>query len=795
MKNWLLRRLDIKTKLVGGFAIVTILLLVTTGVSWSALRSLRDASDVIVHERLPEVEEARDLELQVALQAELFLEYGLTLDEEVLANAKARSVHIEEEAAQLERQLVGQPELLAILIRFETEYEEWGHTAGEFAHYAAIGDTTGELEMLHQLFEEEELMEAELKELIDRIDAEVEHSFENASQTYTSALWIMGAITLVAFAAAVAIGLGLALSISRNVGKVSIALKRIAEGDLSYEVKNDSYDELGDMSRSYEFMRSYVKEVATAAESIREGDLGISVAPKSQVDVLGHAVAGMITNLKARADIAGEIAQGNLNVKNEIASDRDVLGKAFEAMITNLRERASVADEIARGNLGVRFSSLSQQDLLGNAFVSMVDNLKERAQVAERIAQGDLTVEFSDIAADDVLGNAFELMGTNLRSAMGKVSVAATTLTNSSVELSSAADQAGQATQEIAMNAQRVASGAETQGQAVQATRGGIAQLLSAIEQVAESSQDQARAVNHASEIVRQVSEATQEVNRNADEATQGSGQAAEAAEAGRVSVRKTVEGMDRIRSAMDTASTRIEELGKHSAEIGKIVSVIDDIAAQTNLLALNAAIEAARAGEQGRGFAVVADEVRKLAERVTTATGEIASLVDTVQIGVAESVKAANEGSAEVEAGAALANEAGEALSQILEAVALVNGQVAQISTAAQQVSASSDEMVQTIDSVSQAAEQNSAAAEEMTAGSTEVGQTVEEVAEVTEQNRGVTEETSAAAEQLSAQVEEVVAASQSLARMGGDLVSVVNSFKLSKDDELRSNLELLAA
>ena len=109
--------------------------------------------------------------------------------------------------------------------------------------------------------------------------------------------------------------------------------------------------------------------------------------------------------------------------------------------------------------------------------------------------------------------------------------------------------------------------------------------------------------------------------------------------------VDQTIQGMEKISTAVDAAFKQIAQLGTQSEEIGKIVAVIDDIAAQTNLLALNAAIEAARAGEQGRGFAVVADEVRGLAERVTQATTEIATLIDSIQKGVNESINAVEKG------------------------------------------------------------------------------------------------------------------------------------------------------
>ncbi|MDP6071916.1 MAG: methyl-accepting chemotaxis protein [SAR202 cluster bacterium] len=145
------------------------------------------------------------------------------------------------------------------------------------------------------------------------------------------------------------------------------------------------------------------------------------------------------------------------------------------------------------------------------------------------------------------------------------------------------------------------------------------------------------------------------------------------------------MEGMAKISNAVDVAAAQISELGTQSEEIGKIVAVIDDIAAQTNLLALNAAIEAARAGEQGRGFAVVADEVRGLAERVTQATNEIAALIEAIQKGVNQSVNAVDEGTKQVSEGVAQAEHARDSLKDILSAVGDVADQIGQISASAQ--------------------------------------------------------------------------------------------------------------
>ena len=446
------------------------------------------------------------------------------------------------------------------------------------------------------------------------------------------------------------------------------------------------------------------------------------------------------------------------------------------ATVSSALQRIAVGDL----NANVNIKSADEVGDMAKAYAEMQGYLKEASQVAERIGDGDLTVAVKPRSEQDTLGNAFAQMVNNLRGLIGQVSSTATTMAEASNQLNNAAAQAGQATQGIASTTQQVAQGSEDQLQGIQNTTNAMTELTLAIDQIAQGSQQQSSAVEQTSSIVNQVSHAMTEVAQNVQAATEGARQTSEAARGGMELVEKTVIGMEKIKGAMDTASGKIVELGEQSAEIGKIVTVIDDIAAQTNLLALNAAIEAARAGEQGRGFAVVADEVRKLAERVTEATKEIANLIDNVQKGVTESIKATEDGTNEVSEGAQLTEEAGKALKQIMESVESVAQQIEQISAAAEEVSASSDEMVTTIDRVSSMVEQNSAASEQMAANSTEVSKAVEGVASITQENSSATQHVSAAAEEMSAQVQEVVASSQTLSQMARDLQEVASTFTI---------------
>ena len=325
---------------------------------------------------------------------------------------------------------------------------------------------------------------------------------------------------------------------------------------------------------------------------------------------------------------------------------------------------------------------------------SITKPLESMTSMLQDIArgEGDLTKHLNATSKDE-LGEAarcFNLFVDKLHELIVRVAATTENVATASVQLRSNSERIANGAEEVAAQAATVA----TAGEEMSATSGDIAQ--------------------------------------NCCMAAEGSRQASVAAQSGEQVVNETINVMNSIAERVRATALSVENLGSRSEQIGAIIGTIEDIADQTNLLALNAAIEAARAGEQGRGFAVVADEVRALAERTTKATKEIGEMIRTIQHETRNAVKAMEIGVDEVARGSEKASDSGKALEKILEQINAVTMQINQVATAAEEQTATTAEISNNMHQITEVVAQTSRGAHESAASATQLSGLAEELRSV---------------------------------------------------------------
>lgn len=399
-------------------------------------------------------------------------------------------------------------------------------------------------------------------------------------------------------------------------------------------------------------------------------DSPIEVQRTDEFGELADALRKLQVNQQAKVEFAERLSQGDLSEFNSTDEDRLViaLNKVVHTLENLESEVATITTHAISGNLNERGDSLKFEgsyrkivEELNKTLDAMIMPIQESVEVLRQMEQGDLTVSMKGEYQGDflTLENSLNSLCASLSQAIGDVleSVAAT---------ASASSQISSSTEEMAAGAQEQSSQ--------------TAEIAESIEEMTHTILD----------TTRQTTVAAETAKASGDHAKEG----------GKV-VQQTIDGMNKISEVVAHSADTIFTLGQNSDKIGEIVQVIDDIADQTNLLALNAAIEAARAGEQGRGFAVVADEVRKLAERTTKATKEIADMIKQIQRDTSNAVTSMRTGMSQVEQGRVHAMRAGEVLTQIVNGAEKVTEIVVQVAAASEEQSSAAAEIGKNITTI----------------------------------------------------------------------------------------------
>ncbi len=335
-----------------------------------------------------------------------------------------------------------------------------------------------------------------------------------------------------------------------------------------------------------------------------------------------------------------------------------------------LNRITGIADKIAAGDLDVSVATDGRSDevgMLARTFARMTSSLQGMAGAAKLIAASDLRVIINPQSDKDVLGNALATMVTNLRRSTSEMSEGVSVLASSASEI-------------LAVTTQVAAASAET-GTA-------IAETTSTVEEVKQTA------------LVS--SQKAKFVSDSAQKATQ-------VAQTGRKSVDASIAGMERIQTQMESIAESVVKLSEQSQAIGEIIASVNDLAEQSNLLAVNAAIEAAKAGEQGKGFAVVAQEVKSLAEQSKQATAQVRTILNDIQKATTAAVLATEQGSKAVELGMKQSTEAGEAIRLLADRITEAAQAATQIAASSQQQLIGTDQVALAMENIKQASAQNS--------------------------------------------------------------------------------------
>jgi methyl-accepting chemotaxis protein len=429
--------------------------------------------------------------------------------------------------------------------------------------------------------------------------------------------------------------------------------------------------------------------------------LGMSFAAAFGVLIAWRTAKTIKDPLNHLIEVAHRIGDsGDLDQSIDIHRDDEVgaLAENFNKMIVHLRDMASVSASISEGQLSVSIQPRSQHDTMAKAFARMTDGLRTIVrQVRDSASQ--------------------------VASGAGQMASASDESAKVSVQAASAIDEVTSTMHEMSINVQNVVKNTQVQASSVAETSASIDQMVTSIQRVADTAK-----------LLVEIS------HRSREEA-----------QTGMATMDKATAGLNRTSQAIQSSAEIIDVLGRRADDIGKIIEVIDDLAEQTNLLALNAAIEAARAGEHGLGFAVVAEEVRKLAEKSTQSTKEISELIQGIQKEAREAVDNMEHSTTMVQEGLTLNKDLSVALEKISDVVSEVYKFSQEIGAATMEQSSGSAQIAKATNRLTEITQEINSSVEEQASGAQAVVRAMERMRELVQQSTSSSTELAAAAEQMS--------------------------------------------
>ena len=394
---------------------------------------------------------------------------------------------------------------------------------------------------------------------------------------------------------------------------------------------------------------------------------------------------------------------------------------------------SKAAHEVSTGNLDIHVEKNSNGEIgsLANDFNEMVKNIKKtRVELLREKQSVEKRIEEAVAEAEDrekYLSESVERMLEKMQKfASGDLTV---------ICIPSKDDEIGKLYHGFNAVVQNMKNMISHLTESIQATASASAEISATAEVMASGSKEQNNQTIEIADAVQKMTTRILENTNNSLNASQSANEAGEIAKEGGQVVEETIKGMNRIAEVVENASQTVKELGKSSNKIGEIIQVIEEIADQTNLLALNAAIEAARAGEQGRGFAVVADEVRKLAERTTKATKEIGMMIKQIQKDTQGAVNSMEQGTVEVNTGKELAKKSGESLEKIINGFEKVVEVVNEVASVSEEQSENAEHISQSVETISSLSLESSVGAEQIAQATEDLNHLTENLQDLAQQ------------------------------------------------------------